>query len=449
MDSFSPIKQALSLVDGISQSPTTKNSDAASTSTTTQVPSPALWEELMGDGIVMKRLSPRTLAPTAEVGTTVTCKVTGRILEGVLPPTTYSSTSSAIATLKAASEPFDKFERLSVTIDEHDVVPGLELALRHSCKGSHFFVRCAPKFAYGSQGRKATELSPEVPPETAVEYEVEVLDHLDNVTSTLSPAQQCGFDVNLRKEAGNRWYSYGDFRRAAQSYSKGIKTAEGFLGNSEGPSISSSQSDNEREEALNEQANRDQIFQLWMACLNNLAACKISLKEFRVAKEICTSILEQDPRNIKALLRAGKASMELDEFEECELCLKTVMQIDPNNAVVMNEMKRLRQAEREYKSKSREMASKMAQKLFSPAQKMTSNGDSQRTATPTETSRGETESPSASTATTTASSTTAEATIAVTGSGMTSLSSLLLLGTSFLVVLVSIALALYIKSKRM
>jgi len=439
-----PLRSAISLVDSITTTPTTTTITSATSSfpqkTTTHNGQPT-WQELMGVGIVMKHVSPlhASRGPTAEVGTTVTCKVIGRMLEGVLPPTTYSSSSSAITTLNAASIPFEKFDCLSVTIDQQDVIPGLELALRHSCKGDHLFVRCAPKFAYGITGRQATALSPEVPPETAVEYEVEVLDHSSGNLSAapLSHARQCAYDINLRKEAGNRWYSYGDFRRASQSYNKGIKLAEGLLGNTVGPILSSPHSNDDKKEAVDEQGYRDQIFQLWMACLNNCAACKISLKEYRIAKDICTSILEQDPRNIKALLRAGKASLELDEFEECNLCISTVLQIDPNNVVARNEMKRLRLAEKEYNSKSKLMASKMAQKLFSPLVSRSAGETSSSTSSSTTTTTTTTATVGESLSTT--------ATIARVDRTVTSFSSLLLLGTSLLVVLVSLLLAFYLQ----
>ena len=60
---------------------------------------------------------------------------------------------------------------------------GLELALRNSRVGSHFFVRCTSKFAYGSEGRSALTTAQgkgsgaAIPPDSDLEFEVTVHEH--------------------------------------------------------------------------------------------------------------------------------------------------------------------------------------------------------------------------------------------------------------------------------
>ena len=61
-----------------------------------------------------------------------------------------------------------------------------------------------------------------------------------------------------------------------------------------------------------------------VACLNNLSACYLSMKEYAKAKDTSVQALQLEPDNVKALLRASKASLALHEYEECALCLETV-----------------------------------------------------------------------------------------------------------------------------
>ena len=60
---------------------------------------------------------------------------------------------------------------------------GLELALRNSRVGSHFFVRCTSKFAFGGEGRSALTSQTgngsgaAIPPDSDLEFEVIVYEH--------------------------------------------------------------------------------------------------------------------------------------------------------------------------------------------------------------------------------------------------------------------------------
>jgi hypothetical protein len=51
--------------------------------------------------------------------------------------------------------------------------------------------------------------------------------------------------------------------------------------------------------------------------------------------QVCIRVLELDPRNVKGLLRAARASLALHEYEETEACVKRVSSLcSPSNAVV-------------------------------------------------------------------------------------------------------------------
>ncbi len=106
------------------------------------------------------------------------------------------------------------------------------------------------------------------------------------------------------------------------------------------------------------------------------------------AKDMCIKVLEFDAGNVKALLRAAKASLALhvsalrshhitcsakraaasyQDYTESELCLRRVLEIEPNHAGAVSELGKLRRTEKEYQSRSREMQRNMARKLFPSA----------------------------------------------------------------------------------
>jgi hypothetical protein len=140
-------------------------------------------------------------------------------------------------------------------------------------------------------------------------------------------------ELNLRKECGNRWFSYKEYGRAARAYSKGTKVADDYFnGKHQGQQqqepqqqqSSGSDDDSSAQQLAAMQAlQRSQadgtpispqeaaLVEAYMGCLNNLAACHVCEGEYLKAKEMCVKVLEMNPSNIKALLRAAKSCLAL------------------------------------------------------------------------------------------------------------------------------------------
>lgn len=299
-------------------------------------------EELMGKDVVVKRYKLGT-GNFAEMGTFVQCDLTGYF---------YSLETKQ----RVEATPFEVLKKQVFQIGEGDTIPGLELALRHSRVGDVFSLYCATKYAYGLTGRgigsgKGTLQSnkdgpSKVPPNMDIEYEVEVTDHYtdERLDAKLlekhlhqqmkqSPDEDDDGDENYRKqvfeariktlqlmqhrkEAGNRWFSYEDYPRAARSYSKATQMAEAYFN----PKDKDKQQQLLTSASLEQQASdHDQIpeedqdlVEIYVSCLNNMAACKLSMGEFTAAKELCVQVLQFAPLNAKALLRAAKATLALD-----------------------------------------------------------------------------------------------------------------------------------------
>lgn len=121
-----------------------------------------------------------------------------------------------------------------------------------------------------------------------------------------------------------------------------------------------------------------------------IVLCWVSAGENLKAKDMCVKVLEFDPSNVKALLRAAKATLAMhvssghlvfcfmwpsdceycalrhlkQDFLECEVCLKRLLELSPCNAAALAEVSKLKRAKKEYALRSKEIQRNMAKRLF-------------------------------------------------------------------------------------
>lgn len=222
----------------------------------------------MGDDICVK-YSERGNGDVASVGTVVTANLTG-----------YFASNPDV--------PFERLVNQRARIGDTDLIPGLELPLRHSRVGDIFLVRCASKFAYGPVGRPANESGGEsvvaIPPDSDLQYEVVIIAHQGEEDLPPNSRDRVVFEVSLRKDCGNRWYSYSDYTRAGRAYSKGAEAADNYL--------KTAVQEQEQDGGDDDWTVRESaLVELYSACLNNLAACYLHKNEYLKAKEVFHYIL--------------------------------------------------------------------------------------------------------------------------------------------------------------
>ena len=251
-------------------------STIAQVSTEEEAPLPAdeevvVWEEIIGRDILRTIVKRGSSDESSPMGTIVKCHMNGFIYE-----------PSGLTFVEELEDQFFK-------VGEGDAIPALELTLRHSHVGDIFRVRCTSKFAYGLEGRPPVKqpdgsMSLAIPPDASLEYEVEVVAHVDftavvgaRPTGEVSNKEReiAIYEITLRKDCGNRWFSYGDYPKATRAYAKGVELAQASL-------------EAGYEESDDEQQKRLTI--LYIACLNNLAACYVHRGDNLKAKEVrlCT-----------------------------------------------------------------------------------------------------------------------------------------------------------------
>mmetsp|Transcript_20844 Transcript_20844/g.35107 ORF Transcript_20844/g.35107 Transcript_20844/m.35107 type:complete len:461 (+) Transcript_20844:124-1506(+) len=319
------------------------------------------WQEYMGNDVLIKRLSSGN-GPIAEMKSIVKANIKVHVLSRDNVVDGEEHDTDVTRTLVG------ELQNASFQIGEGDAVPGLELALRHSSVGEKLRVRCTHKFGYGAEAM----VQPPIPASSDLEFEVEVIEHFD---VNDSGPESIRLDIATRKEAGNRWFACGDFMRAGRCFTKGAQASEKNL-----PTLVTS-TPGEPQSAL-----YLTVAQLYLDCLNNLAACHLSLKDPFKAREACIKVLEADPNNLRGLLRAGKASLGLHEYSESRMCFTTLLELQKGflERLTSSEhvdagevkkaeddilstqkwLKKLKKAEIDYKNRDKSIGKRISKGLF-------------------------------------------------------------------------------------
>lgn len=213
---------------------------------------------------------------------------------------------------------FEPEHELSFVVGEEQVPEGLDAAVSSMKKGekSQFVIK--PKYAFGAAGDAARG----VPPHATVRYVIELLDFAKEKESwDMSPEEKVTA-AHKRKEDGNELFKASKFKRAIKKYKKALTFLDAEYG----------MSDEQKVEAK----------KLKVPLYLNLAACKLSTKQFKEVREDCNKALEIDANNLKGLIRRAKANGELDEWDQAKADLTKALELDKNNADAKQEMTRLR-----------------------------------------------------------------------------------------------------------
>ena len=216
------------------------------------------------------------------------------------------------------------------------------------------------KYAHGPGQRKHGEEEYELPPNSNILYQITVRavlksNHrlIDEIAIALSK-KNIGNDI-----FAHEWNPYG-MARAKQQYKRAGELMEHLL-----QTAPWKDTDDEDKDTLSlQQTARD----IMIDSFNNLAALYLRNKEYKLSKEAAVKVLERDPDNFKALIRAAKAALldPASEFEEVQAALeaaaaRTDHASDVDLLKLRDEFVRRKRA---YKQKSKAMFSNKKTKKF-------------------------------------------------------------------------------------
>lgn len=223
------------------------------------------------------------------------------------------------------------------TLGDGDVIQALDLTVQLMELGERALVQTDAKYAYGVRG----SLEPEVPPNTELSLEVELLEATDVPDLELLPPNEKIALADHKRERGNVHYQRGDYAFAVNSYSIALQITD-----------SSSKVDITPEE-------ENELVEVKVKCLNNMAAAQLKLDHYDAALKSCISALAHQPDNIKALFRLGKVLALQGEFTEAIQTLRKALKLEPSNKTIHAELSKLVKKQSEQKGAEQAMYKKM------------------------------------------------------------------------------------------
>jgi len=226
----------------------------------------------------------------------ITVKISGRVLDG---------------------EEFEPEHQVEFVIGDEQVGEGVEAAISSLKKGQKARFTLKPQYAFGAQGDAARK----IPPNATVVYEIELIDFVKEKESWDMTPEEKMAAAQKRKDDGNELFKVSKFKRAVKKYKKALTFLDAEYG----------MTDEQKTKAK----------ELKLPLYLNLAACKLSTKEYKEVLEDCKKALELDPNNQKGLLRQAKANLELDEWDEAQKAISRCLELDPSNADAKREKARL------------------------------------------------------------------------------------------------------------
>ena len=249
----------------------------------------------------------------------VVAHVRGRVrADGTTTRTTATTTNEWCVDTRREGKPMTVYVGENVM---EPVPPGVMLALRKTEVGETVRVVLDSRYAFGEEGHPGWG----VPPNAAMEFEVTVLDVGEHWKEPpeMSVEEMAAFVATL-KARGNEYFSWGKLDRAMRCFKEGVRYGESGISSSETP-----------DPAL----HRDLV-----ACLNNIAIVLEKQGKLKEAKEAATQAIVQDPRNIKALVRAARIALVQAEHEEAAAAIKMALEIAPENPDVVRTAHKVKEA---------------------------------------------------------------------------------------------------------
>lgn len=236
----------------------------------------------------------------------------------------------------------DRFETpAEIVIDQyttqsHILDETLCIILRSCRKGESCRAFVASEYAYGEEGKETKG----IPPNSHVEYDIEVVDvtPVGEDPEDLTPQQRIDEADKLRV-SGNELFLKGDYGDAVSSYSMLLSMLELDFG---------------WPEDLKSDSRK-----LKTSAGLNIAACQLKLGAYGDVVGICTELLKQDDTLIKAWFRRAQAYEALGDFDKAMEDFRKTAELNPEDATIPKSIANVERKKKEQDQKDRALYKKM------------------------------------------------------------------------------------------
>lgn len=164
------------------------------------------------------------------------------------------------------------------------------------------------------------------------------------------PEGQASFDFHLQaaadiRAAGNTLFKQAQFEQAAAAYGKALAYLD--------PESLGGPEDRLPQEEL------EQLEEAALPALLNRAACSLKLGDAQVAVQDCSTVLDKQPHNAKALFRRGQARLALKAHEAALADLQQAVKASPSDAGIRAELEKARRLVQAGKAKQKAAYARM------------------------------------------------------------------------------------------
>ena len=252
---------------------------------------------------------------------------------------------------------FQTVDHCWVVVGDKDVLPALEMGIRFAKCGATVAIWSHSKFAYGPGTR--TDV---VSADANVRYEVTVhrVRSLEEQQQQPENNNRAASEIKLelcrsKKDIANDIYRNENVAtnphsrgRALRIYKRAAEELEYLVRQQQQRQADAAEaSEDDKEHHPDNQMDVEilaQARELLLDCLNNIAAVHLQCKEYHAAKESCVAVLEQDPDNFKALLRAAKAALldPASSYEEVDAAIRAAAEQCRDDEKLQSDVQKLK-----------------------------------------------------------------------------------------------------------
>ena len=258
--------------------------------------------DLSGDGGVLKEILVEGNGECPPAGNEIRAHYVGTLLDG----TEFDS-----------SRKRDK--EFTFVLGQGNVIKAWDIAFASMKVGEKAMLTCAPGYAYGESGSPPT-----IPANATLKFEVELLGfHPKKKEKWELSVEERLEEAAKLKATATEAFKLKDFSNAKNLYSEAVDYVDECF-----------------EEYKADEESR--VKELSKALYLNIGMCCIKLKQYSEAIPAVTKVLDNHPRNVKALFRRGVAFMHTGDFERSQVDLKLALEIEPQNRDVRRELKNMK-----------------------------------------------------------------------------------------------------------